>query len=356
MWSFVLAETDGTELGEITSARSRQLTRRLDRADEATVSLSGRSDVGEMVGEGLDQDLVVYRDGERVFRGRIDAPHDSMRDDHEVTLRARSYRDLLALRHLEASASWTTVEQEAIAWSLIDTAQGLSGGDLGVTRGADQATGVTRSRQYEVGAQVQAKIDDLAKADDGFDWDIDSDLVFRVWYPARGDTRQRVLHYAAHGGNVRRLSRTPDLARFATVVIATASGALSPEIAVSSDVATRGRWSHVEGVSDADSATTLQEAAAGLLGDRETLRAAWTAELSRAHPWGGPDDFDVGDSLRLVVQSGRFDTERVLRVQTIGVSIDASDVETTTVDLDRPSPDLARALRRHDDRLSDLER
>lgn len=356
-WQFVLAEVDGTELGAITDARSRSVTWRLDDADEASVTLSARSDLGRMVGEGYDQDLVVYRDGEKVFRGRVAAPQDEMgAAEHTVTVTAHAYRALLEQRHLETSESFTDTEQEAIAWTLIDAAQALPGGDLGVTRGSDQTTGVTRDRQFEVGAEIAAKIDGLASADDGFDWSIDPDLVFRVWYPARGETKARVLHYAERGGNVREASRRPDVSRFATVVIATHRDALSPEIAVSADVASTGRWSHVEGVSDADSATTLQEAAEGLLADRESLRSAWQVTLDAEHPWGGPDDFHVGDGLRLVVQSGRFDTERVLRVMEVRADVDASDVETVRVSLDRPQPDLSRALRRHDRRLTDLER
>ena len=354
-WSFVLAEVDGTPVAEVVDARGRSFTRSLAGADSASVSLSGRSDVGRLVGEGFDQDLLVYRDGALVFRGRIDAPQDSMdADSHEISIDAVGYRDLLGLRHLEADVTFTNVEQEEIGWSLIDTAQGLAGGDLGISRGSDQATGVTRSRSFEVGAEVEATIDGVAEADDGFDWDVDPQLVYRVWHPGRGSTLDRVLHYSESGGNVQTLSRRPDVGRYATVIIAT-NRDVAAQSAVASDVAAVGRWSHVEGVSDADSTSTLQEVADGLLADRESLRAAWTAQLE-PQQWGGPDDFDVGDVVRLVVQSGRFDTQRELRVQGLQVSIDDSDVETVTVDLDRPRPDLAKALRRTSRRVTDLER
>ena len=353
-WSFVLADTDGAAVAEVTDARGRSFTRSLAGADSASVSLSGRSDVGRLVGEGFDQDLLVYRDGVLLFRGRIGAPQDSMdADSHEVSIEAVGYRELLSMRHLEADVSFTSVEQEQIGWDLIDAVQTLSGGDLGITR-EGTATGVARSRAFEVGAEVEATIDGVAEADGGFDWDVTPELVYTVWYPGRGSTLDRVLHYSESGGNVRSLRRQPDVGRYATVVVATTNDEeIDAQSAVASDVAAQGRWTHVEGVSDADSTSTLQEVADGLLADRESLRAAWTAELVS---WGGPEDFDVGDVVRLVVQSGRFDTERLLRVQEIGVAIDDSDVETVTVDVDRPRPDLARALRRTSRRVTDLER
>lgn len=356
-YSFVLAQTDGTALGEITSARSRSVTLERGKANRASVTLNARTAMGREVGEGRDRDLIVYRDGTKLFRGRIGAPDDSMgSQEHTVTVEAVGYRDLLRDRHLEASKSYTDVEQEAIAWDLIDTVQQQSGGDLSITRGSDQTTGVTRSRAFAAAAQVAGKIDEVAQADDGFDWDVDADLIFRVWHPSRGVSRTRVLHYGEGGGNVASVKRSPDLGRFATVVIATNRGALTPEIAVSADVATRGRWSHVEGVSDADSASTLQEQADGLLADREELKASWTVVLSRRHPWQGRADFDVGDTLTLVVQSGRFDLEQTVRVERIRLDVDSSDVETATVDLDRPSDDLAEALRRESERVTELER
>lgn len=356
-YSFVLAQPDGTEIGEITTARSRSVTLERGKADRAKVTLNARSPMGREVGEGRDRDLIVYRDGTRLFRGRIGAPNDSMgAKEHTVTVDAVGYRDLLRDRHLEASKSYSAVEQEAIAWDLIDTVQQQSGGDLGITRGSDQTTGVTRSREFAIAAQVAGKIDEIAQAADGFDWDVDAGLVFRVWHPSRGTSQSRVLHYGEAGGNVASVDRSPDLGRFATVVIATNRGALTPEIAVSADVATRGRWSHVEGVSDADSATTLQEQADGLLADREVLKASWTVTLSRRHPWLGRRDFDVGDTVQLVVQSGRFDLEQAVRVERIRLDVDSSDVETATVDLDRPADDLAEALRRESERVTELER
>jgi len=358
MWSFVVADTDGAALGELTAGFQRSFRARLDAADEASVSLSARHPEAELLGDGeaYSRDLLVYRGADRLLRGRVDAPSDSMQaESHTVTLAARGYRDLLARRHLEASQSWVAVEQEQIGWDMIAAVQALTGGDLGITRGADQATGVTRSRSFEVGGQVARKVDELAAADGGFEWDIDPDLVYRVWHPQRGQDTSVVLQYAGSGGNVRSLDRAPDPGGLATVVIATAQGALVPEVAVSADVATVGRWSHVEGVADADSATTLEEAAAGLLADREALHGTYTAVLQQG-VWEGPDHLWLGDTCRLVIQSGYRFEERLLRVQQIDVAVDESDRETVTVVLDRPSAELDRLLRRQAERVTDLER
>lgn len=358
MWSFVLADTDGAELGELTSSFQRSFRARLGGADEAQVTLSARHPEAELLGDGepYSRDLIVYRGADMVLRGRVDAPSDTMgAESHTVTVDARGYRDLLARRHLEASQSWVDVEQEQIGWDVIAAAQALPGGDLGITRGVDQATGVTRSRSFEVGGQAARKIDELAAAADGFEWDIDPDLVYRVWHPQRGQTTSVVLQYAESGGNVRSLDRAPDPGGLATVVMVTAQGALVPETAVSADVAALGRWSHVEGVADADSATTLEEAAAGLLADREVLHGTYTAVLQQG-VWGGPDHLWLGDTCRLVIQSGYRFEERVLRVHGIDVAVDGSGREIVTVVLDRPRAELDRLLRRQAERVTDLER
>jgi len=95
-----------------------------------------------------------------------------------------------ALRHREMADDFFKhgVEQRSIAWQLIAYTQSQTGGGLGFTRETAAGSAVQRTVEYcaEARQNIASAIEDLASADDGFDFEIGPDKVWRTWTPQRG--------------------------------------------------------------------------------------------------------------------------------------------------------------------------
>lgn len=95
-----------------------------------------------------------------------------------------------ALRHREMSDDFYkfNVEQRSIAWQAIAYTQAQTDGGLGITR--ETAAGSAVQRTVDACAEerrvIADIIEDLASADDGFDFEITPDKVWRTWTPQRG--------------------------------------------------------------------------------------------------------------------------------------------------------------------------
>lgn len=80
-----------------------------------------------------------------------------------------------------------------IAWDLINYTQGLSYGDLGITRGADP-TDVLNERTYRY-VTIKKAIEKLGNNEtkDGIDFEITSSKVFNAYYPEKGSQRDEIV-------------------------------------------------------------------------------------------------------------------------------------------------------------------
>jgi hypothetical protein len=352
-WAFVLTDTAGKKIGELTAAKGRKLTARLSSPSEASFTIDGRHRQAAEIAE-RRTDLIVYRNGVKVFRGRVGAAQDQAGPDrHTVSpVTALDYRAVLDPRLTFTALTFTGVDQSAIAWALITDTQGRTGGNLGITRGLGQTTGVLRDRTYEAGKSVGELITQLSEVINGFDWDITPDLKFDVHYPQRGTDRGVVLDY---GGTVKTFSRTPG--QYANVVRVSGADGVAPVVREVADLATRpeGRVEAQFGFPDVTQAATLAQKADRLLAELSAAEPSYTVTLKT---WGGPGELWLGDPVELVVKTGRLDEVSVRRVVEVDVDVDDSGVETVQVSLGQPSL-RTRHLRRTNDvqrRLTELER
>lgn len=354
-WSFVLTDTDGTPRGELTAAKGRKLTARLTGPAEASFTIDGRHEQAGMLDE-RQADLIVYRDLQTLFRGRTVAAQDQAgADRHTVApVTAVDYRGVLNGRLLHTALTYTNVDQSAIAWGLISDTQARPGGNLRITRGAGQTTGVLRDRAYEAGANVGELLTQLAEVQGGYEWTITPELAFDVHHPRRGTDRGAVLDY---GGTVSAFTRTPG--RYANAVRVSGATGVAPVIREVADIATRpeGRVEAQFGFPDVTQAATLTQKADHLLATLSSAEPSYTVTL-KAGTWGGPDALWLGDSVLLVIRSGRLDEVSTRRVVEMDVTVDDSGRETVQVSLGEPSlqtryVERQRAIER---RLTEAER
>lgn len=341
LWRFCYAtpQPAGGILGEFPQAQSRTVTLRAGPGNyhEAQVNINGR-DLAAAAFTELQNDMVVLWGTQVIFLGRIAPTQDDLdATSHRCTVGALGYQEVLRRRAVYTTASFTGVDQAAIAWQLIQTTQALSGGNLGIVQGAGSPTGVPRTWTAAPGDMVGADIDQLAEMDQGFDWDITpagvTGLRFDVFYPSRGTHRGLVLQYG--DGLVSKISRVVDPSAFADAIYETGNSgnSLTPQALTAADIATRGegRWDQVVGT-DIQTQSALNAHAAFDLAAGEVLTPTYTVTL-KPGVWTGPSQLWIGDLVQLVITSGRLHVNSTYQVTELDFDISADNVETVTATL-----------------------
>lgn len=104
---------------------------------------------------------------------------DGSGEDIKLTLTFKNW--LAYFQKRLTSETYSATDAGAIAWDLIDKAQAVSGGDLGVTQGSITAT-VNRDRTY-VNDEIALSITRLSANEiiNGFDFEINDEKVFGVY-------------------------------------------------------------------------------------------------------------------------------------------------------------------------------
>lgn len=393
-WSFAIGPP-GSITRELNAASSRKVTFSLTEPHEASVVIDGFDLAAREIVE-LATDLYVFRRRdpedarELLYRGRIGNTADAMRaDGHEVTVPSTSYKGVLQRRLLMtgfASANsaytvgdssgtgrgqrWNQIDQMQIAWELVDGIQQLSNGDLGIVNGVGQSSGKLRDRTFQMGDSIAEQLDSLSDVIDGFDWDITptytngaSGLQLDRWYRARGTVRNEVLAFLQSGSNLLSVQRQVDSSDFANAIRSKgrapeSSGSVQGvEPAPVERYATPGPEGRWDKLFDEDSTTAagLAERADWRVADASLIRPSYTVEL-KPGVWRGPDHFWLGDTVKLVVQSGRLNVQTDVRVQTIDIAIDDNGDEQVSVTLGYPKKDFKSKLSDIDRRLARLER
>jgi hypothetical protein len=352
-WQHILTRpvsAGGAAIAELTEARSRRLDFALDDDAKVSWTMPGRHSQTALIDE-LENDVVVARDGLALFRGRINASDDTGNANvHTCTFSAVDYRGLLSRRIVWPTSTLTfaAVDQSAIAARLINDSQAL--GTLGITA-APAATGVLRDRTYDVGSTIGDLIASLGRAINGFDWDVSPTLAFRVFYPARGTTTATFV--AEYGRNVTDFRRTVASGDFANA-IRFSGEQTAPATTRVITPGPEGRWERQVGNPDLITAAAIGEQADGAIAAVSAIRPSYGVTLLPG-AWS-PGTVWLGDTVRLLIRSGRLDVDTTTRV--VGVSIDIGDHgdEKVTLQLGRYRWRFAERLADYQVRLDRLER
>lgn len=359
-WTWILGPAAGGHETDLSTAKKRKATWRLRGEHEASCSLDARHPEAAKVQE-LATDLHVVRDKQLLYRGRVGAPQDTLGEDsHTMTLPSVDYRAVLRRRLLydDSALTFTQVDQSDIAWALVSGTQGRVGGNLGITRGVGQFTGVKRDRTYKSGEFVGERIDLLGEVLNGFDYAVEptsqSSLAFDVYYPSRGTDRGVIVDY---GGAFLTGSRVPDPRNYANAGRYSGADTLVAQVREAPDLATlpEGRWDTQQGYTDITVQATLNERADAEHAASLELIPSWTVKL-KAGWWQGPGHIWIGDTVRLIVMSGRLKTDTPLRVFELAADVGESGEEEITLTLGASRPDFARRQRKETQRLRTLER
>ena len=195
----------------------------------------------------------------------------------------------------------------------------------------------------------------------GFDWDIQPDspssLRFDAWYPQRGSDRGVVLLL---GGLAATVSRELNTSDYANAIRYTGAETTTPGEWEAGNLGDdgafpQGRWDKTYGDDGLTTQAALDERAEWQLAESQVVTPVYTVRLKRGG-WDGPDHIWVGDTVRLIIPSGRLNVDTLQRVHEVQIDIDEVGGETVTLSLGGPKPDFRRWPPLIEQRLTNLER
>lgn len=278
----------------------------------------------------LYTDLRVYRDGDRIFRGRVAPSRDEMdADGGYVEFTAVDYREVLRRRFIydDDVYFWYDEDVSVIIWDLIDTVQSRTGGDLGITKGLGfPAVGVKRSEvEFTPGSSVTDALESIQESKlRGFEWEIDPELKVNVW-AQRGSQDPKAIEWQ---GTIKRLTRDFKTDEFANAVRASGGEIPLPEILEADNILEdpRGRWEAEVSWPDTETQEAMNDRIEYLLEQQNRVPEEYDVSLREGF-WQGREHIWLGDTIRTVVNHGRLRVNSPLRVHGISISPDGNGGE-----------------------------
>jgi hypothetical protein len=285
--------------------------------------------------------LHVERDGQIVWSGILWTARASV-EQATVEVGGEGWWSYFRRREIKTTRTYLAQDQFFIARDLLNYAQGISGGNVGVTVGS-QTCGVLRDRTYYhyERKNLAEAVEQLAAVQNGFDFAIEAawsgssiTKTFVPAYPKRGRRTNIVLEL---GVNIEGLSQDLDASNMANSVTALGAGEGDTMlIATVSDPSQLSAYPLLEATEtwkDVSVFNTLDgHARSALTARSETLESI---PMVLAHP--SPDvsvgSFITGDELSVRGNDGFISVDTIMRVQSYEVSVDENGREVTSLGL-----------------------
>lgn len=295
--------------------------------------------------------IYVDRNGILIWGGVIwGRDYDS--DTQTITLAAREFESYFEKRRITTTQAFTNADQLLIARTLVTNAQSVPSGNIGVQIG-NQLSGVLLSRTYYSYEYkgVFSALQDLSRADDGFDFNIDVSYdgagvptkTLKLGYPRIGTTYTTtsisipVFEFSA--GNVVAYDYPEDASSTANTVYALGAGSNEGKlIAVGSDsTKLSSGWAVLEeqaNYSDVSDSSYLAQLASGqVLALSNPVTVIRLIVPAYVNPVLG--SYSIGDDVRLRITDSRFPNglDQVYRIVGISVSAGENGPERVTLSL-----------------------
>jgi hypothetical protein len=388
--TYVQTQTYRTVIAELTDARGRRLDQAWDSSATFTFTLDGHSPGAALITE-LTQDVICYRWDEQtgadrmVFRGPITQAEDQLNEDsHTVTFTCHDYLAMLDRRITTSAITRTATDQDTLVSTLVSVATqtfassgaALSPGSFlpitvaalnpdGTTRGP---SGQLRDRTWPASTVIGPAIDDLSKVINGFDYDMTPGAIgldsLRVWYPNQGVARPDVpLMYGSNVATVTRSATSSDYTNYWRIL--GNNGSSDPAAAQlyseawNSDATNGaagavGLWMNSDNAADVTIQSTLDQRVQGGLALSGVLIPTYTLGLAPdAYTWGNPN---MGDTVPLIILSGRLNVNTNVRVMGISYDIGDDGQEDVILTVGRPAQSFIDMLTRADRDVDALTR
>jgi hypothetical protein len=386
---FSAVNWQSTLVGELPHARSRKLVQAWDAPAVLTFDIDGQTPEAQLFTE-LQHDVIAWRWDDTagvdrpVFRGVINASQDALDEQsHVVTLTCTDY--LLALVRRILWTTWSTPgypaggeDQDTLVRDLVTLATSSAQTTAGTLFGAGaylplsvyQANpdGTARAglsgnsviRSYLGQQIIFDALDQLAKDQGGFDYDVlplggvgmgtsATGDQLRLFYPAQGVVRTSpALVYGSSVAKVTRQVTSADYGNYWRELgnnqSALTSTAQNIGEAFNADAGGTvvGLWASPDSQASVVDLPTLVAAANGNLNRYGVLIPVYTLTLRPGFYYAG--QFNMGDTLPLVIMHGRLKVNTTVRVLGITYTIGDDGQEDVELVVGRPDTTLVDVL------------
>jgi hypothetical protein len=280
------------------------------------------------------REVRIRRDGVLVWGGYLWTTEVST-DTLMVRCQCEGWFSMFYHRLLDQDKIFEDVEQFDIAWQVLNYTQGLTDGNLGVTRGPEANSGQVKTKKYRYWERqnVGEAINELSEMHDGFDYDIAPNKVFHMYYPRRGVLLGTNFELDVNASNVYVLRDAKELA---TEVHGIGGGEEKATcIAVVVDTGARATYKLRQTAEDFGEIKHFNTMV------KRTTRFLNNHKAPTRQPQIGvvltpPDllNFGLGDRGTVIASAGFLQINAVHRIIAIEVFLDQTGVEVVTVHFD----------------------
>jgi hypothetical protein len=281
--------------------------------------------------------LLIYRENALIWAGVVWEVNEGVSDDGDVTIQCTEIFHILSEKRY-TSNTYTATDAGTIAWGLINTTQGLTGGDLGITQGVLQAT-QNRDRSY-FDESIGEKIIQLTEVINGFDFVITPSIkintlgVFNV-YAKRGSTitNFRLEYGEGLKNNIQSWSRKRTVSDMFNSIIVEGEGVGETILtSTATDNALITSVGLLEGRKQEKSISqqaTLNQKADEYIRVHKTEQPIYDITLNNAYNDFGK--YDVGDIVPIRIKYGYVDINTTMRIY--GIDVRVSDAGEESIKL-----------------------
>ena len=330
LWDF---KTGAKEI--FTEATNRSYSYQLNRAGKASFTLPITSDrlATFPIYLGVTR-LLIYRENVLIWAGVVwEVEENATIDEGTVNIQCIEIFHILSEKRY-TSNTYTNTDAGQIAWGIINTTQGLTGGNLGLTQGTIQTT-QNRDRTY-LDEKIGEKIIQLTEVINGFDFVITPSIKINTLgefnvYSKRGSTITdfRLEYGDKLKNNIQSWSRKRTLSDIYNSVVIEGEG--YGDIALKSiqtDPSMINAVGLLEGRVQEKSINqqiTLDSKGQEFIRVRKTEQPIYDLTLNNAY-----DDFgkyDIGDIVTVKIQTGYVNINTTMRIYGIDVRVADSGEE-----------------------------
>jgi hypothetical protein len=281
--------------------------------------------------------LLIYRENALIWAGVVWEVNEGVSDDGDVTIQCTEIFHILSEKRY-TSNTYTATDAGTIAWGLINTTQGLTGGNLGITQGTIETT-QNRDRAY-YDELIGEKIIQLTEVINGFDFLITPSIkintlgVFNV-YAKRGSTITdfRLEYGEGLKNNIQSWSRKKTVSDIFNSLIVEGEGLGDAKLkSTETDTSSINAIGLLEARKQEKSIsqqTTLDQKADEYIRISKTEQPIYDITLNNAYNDFGK--YDVGDIVPIRIKYGYVDINTTMRIY--GIDVRVSDAGEESIKL-----------------------
>jgi hypothetical protein len=326
-WTFHLADRTDTALGELSSARNKQLSLGLNIPGRCSFTIPMEDTLAQDIAV-LSTQIMAYRDGELKWSGPVWSITEEL-PASRMSVTAVGWYEILNRRFLSADLSYASTDAGAIATALLANANATSA--TGITIGSVESTQL-RTRTYKRYQNVGQEIRALAEIEAGYDLYVDPSTRQLNIYAARKTIQTNTVFQ--YGASVQSVSRQIMGETVANKIFAMGTSTVG-SATDSASVTQYGLLEAQESLTEVNSTTIVAAFANAEVAIRSQPRQIinltpfpWTTTNNVPRLF---EDYDVGDVVYLDVEYGTMSLQRqAIRVFGVEISINENGNELIT--------------------------